>query len=305
MKLAVALQLRNTMTEAILRQPAPQLAHRVGSSVTPARHGITGSGPLQPIGQAKPLTETKNLRLAPTDGLDAHLAALVAKEGVLTFDVETQQMYRQLEALDALIQEANHTAKNSMPASVPLEPGDVQGVKKTLAAFLLRRKTLKERATRLEMFLAAVPQRPVIMRTKVNETVDNVDITYPVLDSQEVRRTHNQTMMALRAIDNLIQQANWAIEVPVPAWVRQGFLTDDVDPVKGPIEARTATEPMPTASPVAPMLSVPGAAPILAAPALIAKGSSPAAATPAAGTSLFIPPNLESTDDDTDPGWGS
>lgn len=304
MKLAVALQLRTTITEAIARQPHPNpvMAHRAGT--------VNRAAPT-PVGQAKPLVESVNKRINPLTELQPILDALPAKKEVLTFDVETQQMYRQLEALDAKIQEANHTTKHTLPSSIPLEPGDAKGVKKTLAAFLLRRKTLKERASRLEQYLAAVPQKPQINRIKVSDEVDDLTIVYPVLDMEEVRRTYNQTQMSLRAIDNLIQQANWQVDVDVPAWVRQGFLTDDIDPpaakaAKTKTEVVEETTESSSKSPVAPMLSVPsGATPALRPAALAAPALAPAAATPAEGTGLFIPPPLEVDDGDpsSDDGW--
>jgi hypothetical protein len=300
MKLAEALQLRTTITEAITRLPQPT---NLNSSVIQSR-AVAAGYQTKVVGQAKPLTDTKSWRIKPEEGLQDYIAALPACKPIMEFDVEAQQMVRQLEALDALIQEANFSNKNAWPGQLPAEPGDVAGVKKSLSAFLLRRKTYKDRAKRLEQYLAVIPQKPALARTKVNDTLENLEAVYPLVDLAEARQAHNRTMQSLRVIDNHIQQANWAINVPVPAWVKTGFITEAVNPVSDDPKALVVATPTPelatsTTSPVAPMLAV---------PELKTKKASVPTLKPAGEASpIFVPPSLgiePDTDEDVGgAGW--
>jgi len=306
MKLAEALQLRTTITEAIARIPSP-VGGAYSANATTAHRGADVLRAMKAVGQAKALTDSKNWRIKPEEGLSDYMGALPAPTPILEFDVEAQQMVRQLEAIDAVIQEANFTNKSAMPTNIPPEPGDKAGVKKTLSAFLLRRKTLKDRAKRLELYLAALPQKPTTVRARVNDTLEDLTITYPVVNAQEARQTLNQTMQALRIIDNLIQQANWAIEVNVPTWVKAGFVTDAVEPVQEQSQAPILAKRSP-AAPTAPKLSP--VSPMTEVPTL--KAATPGVTTAPPNPTLFIPPEIDEgetgpgEDHSPDsPGWGA
>ncbi len=85
-----------------------------------------------------------------------------------------------------------------------------------LAEALLRRKELQEHVDRLSAINREGLFDIKVTRKPAHEGVDDVVAQVPKVSMDQVTHCYNSHARALREVDAVIQQANWATEVEVP-----------------------------------------------------------------------------------------
>lgn len=86
-----------------------------------------------------------------------------------------------------------------------------------LATALLRRKELAGKVALLSQIKSANVFEIKTTRKAVHEGIDDVIAQVPKLSAGQVTQEHDWHARQLRLIDAAIQQANWTVDVDVPA----------------------------------------------------------------------------------------
>jgi len=97
---------------------------------------------------------------------------------------------------------------------------------KTLAECLLRRKELQDKLQGLSNIKGQDIFEVKVKRVKVTDSVDDLTMTVPKLQYNQVVQEYNYVSSQLRKIDAIIQRTNWTTEL------------DDVDDLFIDIEDR-------------------------------------------------------------------
>jgi len=84
---------------------------------------------------------------------------------------------------------------------------------KKLAECLLRRKELQQKVDQISPIRTADVYEVKVKRMNVTESVDDVTVTVPKLELNQVTAECDHYAKQLRLIDAAIQQANWTTEV--------------------------------------------------------------------------------------------
>ena len=101
-----------------------------------------------------------------------------------------------------------------------------------LAEALLRRKELQAKVAILSAFKNNNLYTKTVNRVKVEQGIDELTITSPVLDLAEVTHEYDWHAKQLRLVDAAIQQCNWTAEVDVDPEVMADFYEKFVAPKK-------------------------------------------------------------------------
>jgi len=84
---------------------------------------------------------------------------------------------------------------------------------KTLAECLLRRKELQDKLDGLDTIKRQDLFEVKVKRMKVSDSIDDVTITIPKLQYNQVVQEYNYCASQLRKVDAHIQRTNWTTEL--------------------------------------------------------------------------------------------
>ena len=177
-------------------------------------------------------------RIKVIEGVDKLVAAV--KMVPISKVIEEFALYgHQLRLIDDAIQKSNRKTilRNAKPEmfctyedrendhELPNESDYETGV--SIASALLRRKELSGLVGSIENFKKSVQHKPNISRGNVNADIDNVVITVAKVTREDIVAQLNFFSSQLRAIDGVIQNANWTTTVIVDEIVMKDYVPSE------------------------------------------------------------------------------